>query len=427
MRSWPVALLIIAAAVGGAWADTAGHGGPIRGMAVSVDGSRVMTAGFDYSVVEWDIETIRPLRRLIGHDAAVNAVAYLPDGRAVSASDDRTLAIWRLADGVRLHVLAGHAAKVTSVAVAPDGARIASAGWDRTVRLWSGDGGALRVLEHRSDVNAVAFAPDGRLLATAGHDGKVTLWNAADGNRLLEFGHDGFPVTALSFAPDGRALITASADMAVRQWDVESGREIGAAQRHDSPVLALAVSTDGAIGVAGGLHGSVRVWRLSDSSFLRVIGRHGEPIWAVGLTPDGRRLLTAEADGGLHVWDVETGRHIGPESAIAAAAPAASDTSEGARLFRKCSVCHSVSVDGGGRAGPTLYGVFGRRAGSVAGYPYSPALRDSNLVWDEETIGELFEHGPEEMTPGSKMPLQRIPNPRERAALIAYLKQITAP
>ena len=71
--------------------------------------------------------------------------------------------------------------------------------------------------------------------------------------------------------------------------------------------------------------------------------------------------------------------------------------------------------------------MFGRRAGTLAGYPYSKALLDSDIVWDAETIGHLFDAGPDVVTPGTKMPVQRIKAPEERAALIAFLKRATAP
>ena len=81
--------------------------------------------------------------------------------------------------------------------------------------------------------------------------------------------------------------------------------------------------------------------------------------------------------------------------------------------------------DGGHRAGPTLHGLFGRVAGTHPDYPYSAALRESDLVWSAKTIDRLFDVGPEVLVPGSKMPLQRMPDPEDRARLIAYLKQVT--
>ncbi|HEY5597449.1 MAG TPA: c-type cytochrome, partial [Kiloniellales bacterium] len=98
----------------------------------------------------------------------------------------------------------------------------------------------------------------------------------------------------------------------------------------------------------------------------------------------------------------------------------------GARLFRRCAVCHTVTADGGNRAGPPLYGVFGRRAGTVSGYNYSQTLRNSSVIWNEDTIDALFDEGPHRFIPGSKMPLQRMPEARDRADLIDYLKRVTA-
>ena len=88
-------------------------------------------------------------------------------------------------------------------------------------------------------------------------------------------------------------------------------------------------------------------------------------------------------------------------------------------------MCHELGPGVSRRAGPTLYGLFGRRAGTVEGYKYSEALAHSEIVWTAETVAELFEVGPDVMTPGSKMPLQRIPDPEDRTALMEYLARTT--
>ena len=103
------------------------------------------------------------------------------------------------------------------------------------------------------------------------------------------------------------------------------------------------------------------------------------------------------------------------------------DPAAGQALFRACAVCHTLTPDGGRRAGPTLWHLFGRKAGSVEGYRYSPSLKDSGIVWTEDTVSRLFEVGPDTLTPGSKMPIQRIDDAQQRADLIAYLRQATAP
>jgi len=90
---------------------------------------------------------------------------------------------------------------------------------------------------------------------------------------------------------------------------------------------------------------------------------------------------------------------------------------------RKCSVCHTLTPDDKNRAGPTLYKIFGRKAGSLPGYDYSKALRESDIIWTEKTVGELFDHGPDVVVPGTKMPIQRLKRVERRDALIRFLKK----
>ena len=117
---------------------------------------------------------------------------------------------------------------------------------------------------------------------------------------------------------------------------------------------------------------------------------------------------------------------------IVAAVPAVAqdaargDASRGEELFKKCVACHTLDAEGRNKVGPRLHGLFGRKAGGVADFKYSPALRDSTVVWTPETIDQLFAKGPDVFTPGSKMPLQMMPNPADRADLIAFLKRATA-
>jgi cytochrome c len=200
---------------------------------------------------------------------------------------------------------------------------------------------------------------------------------------------------------------------------------------HDGPVFGIAVSPDGKFAASGGADRSVLLWNLADGTFIRAFLGHEQPIWSLTFTPDSQHLLSAGADEVVRVWNLASGEEIGVNGqrrrpSIAHLSDGEPD-SRGAELFAKCAVCHTVGPDGGRRAGPSLYGVFGRRAGTVDGYRYSDALKDSELVWGEVTIDALFNEGPAAYTPGSKMPLQRMSSPEDRAELIAYLKRITAP
>jgi cytochrome c len=76
-------------------------------------------------------------------------------------------------------------------------------------------------------------------------------------------------------------------------------------------------------------------------------------------------------------------------------------------------------------AGPHLHGVFGRRMGSLPGYAYSERLARGDIIWNAATIGDLFTRGPDVVTPGTKMPVQRVDNAEDLAALLRFLEQAT--
>ena len=103
--------------------------------------------------------------------------------------------------------------------------------------------------------------------------------------------------------------------------------------------------------------------------------------------------------------------------------PASLASLPGARVFAACVACHTLSPEGGNRAGPTLHGLFGRRIGSAAGYNFSPALKAMDIVWSATSVAKLFEVGPEVFTPGTKMPNQIIVSAGDRAALVEFLEK----
>jgi cytochrome c len=108
-------------------------------------------------------------------------------------------------------------------------------------------------------------------------------------------------------------------------------------------------------------------------------------------------------------------------AATARAAPPpqpAGDPVHGQLVYQVCMACHSLDEDD---VGPHHRGVVGRMAGTVAGYAYSPALRDSHIVWDADTLDRWLTN-PQALVPGARM-FFAMPNARDRADVIAYLAQ----
>lgn len=461
------------------WAPTAradfiGHGGMVRDVAVSPDGSRVLTAGFDYAARIWDFTSQQELGALAGHTAPVDAVAFLSDRLGVSVGDDGRVLLWNLAArDTRVHppgedrdqpaqIITGHDGKVVAVAVCPARDTLATASWDHSARLWSvSDGREIARFEHPAGVDAVTFARDGRIVVTGGKDGVIRLWDVERKQQMAELRGHGMAVVDLAISPDGSRLLSAGIDGSVRLWDISGStgstatdsatapgqdRELAVLEGHDGPVFGVAfaprgpgsndgsrnASSDGQpVAASVGRDGNLIVWDLQTRLPVRLIAAHDGPAWSVAWTPDGRFILSAGSDGSVRVWHAATGSRIGlaggPQTdQEQRPRPWLSSDHPGAKLFRACAPCHSLEPDGLQRSGPHFAGLFGRPAGSVPGYDYSPSLRRAGIVWNERTLHALFEQGPDAFVPGSKMPLQRINDEAALNALVDYMKILTA-
>ncbi len=101
------------------------------------------------------------------------------------------------------------------------------------------------------------------------------------------------------------------------------------------------------------------------------------------------------------------------------AALADGDTTRGEKRYEECVACHALE-SGKETVGPDLHRVFGRKAGEVADFRYSPALKRSGIVWSEQTM-DTFIADPQAVVPGNRMPFAGIPDASARADLIAYL------
>ena len=99
----------------------------------------------------------------------------------------------------------------------------------------------------------------------------------------------------------------------------------------------------------------------------------------------------------------------------------AGNAAQGEHAFAKCALCHAKDKRNG--IGPGLLGVVGRHAGSVPGFSYSQAMKNSNIVWDKESL-EAFITAPQKALPGNTMPFPGIPDQEERNDLIAYLETL---
>jgi cytochrome c len=428
----------------------------VKAIAVEPTTGRILTGGFDYAMMYWSAEREgSPVvaRRFDGHGGAVNAVAFAVndtvhrgsargnggarfDGGAygVAAGDDFALTVWQLSlSNGEPERLKGHSGKVVGLAVSPDGNRIASASWDRTARVWSAGTSdpAVVLRAHTGPVNAVAFSADGARVYTASADGHVRSFDSRSGTLDRPIHKHSWGINVLARIPGTDRLVFGALNGDVAIVDATTGA-VTPLKSHERPVLALAVIEKPGLIATGGGDGVIRVMRATDGAVIEEYKHVFGPVWALAFAPDGKGLYYGGLDDFVTLWRFSPREPFEavdattyPRRFQVAGKPDDPIAKGELQFARKCSICHTLTPDGANRAGPTLHNLFGRRIGSVAGYPYSPEVKTLDIVWNAETIDKLFALGPDRFTPGSKMPLQVMQEKEERDQLIAFLRVAT--
>ena len=409
-----------------AFPEMRGHGGPVRALAISADGETIVSGGLDTTVIRWSLGRESAEQVLRFHAGGVTAVATLPQDWSVSGGEDGRIALWSPASPEPVRVLDGHQGPIAAIAIAEEIGGLASASWDGTVRVWIGSGvleNKSTVIEgHQGNVNGVAFGHRLSTIVSGGYDGFIRITPLTGGGTQTAVQLP-TPINALRTVFDGE-IVAGGADGKVYIRKVDGSERLTVAVQ-EMPVTSLAVSADGAMIAAAGLRGAVTIISRETGQTLTTLVGPGLPVWSLAFHPEGKVLVTGGADRMIRKWDVASGQPLAPANAPKPDFSPSQMNERGAQVFRACEACHTVTPDGGNRAGPTLHGVFGRKAGGLAGYDYSVGFAAHGITWDAGTIARLFREGPAAVTPGTKMPEQKITDPEDLAALVEWLEKVT--
>ncbi len=261
-------------------------------------------------------ETWGCVRTLKGHLAAVNAIAISPDGTTlISGSDDRQVNLWNLKTGKWLYTFSGQAEAVLSVAISPDGQQIASSSVDRKISSWQM--GTRKFLHtffylnspysHNGFVNSVAYSPDGAILASGAADKTIRIWGGYTGTIKRTLNGHSDAVLSVTISPNGKILASGSADQTIRLWDLRNWQQCYILTEHLGAVNTLAICFNSQTLISGSTDATIKLWNLQTGELLCTLTGHSAAVLSIAISPDGKTLASASRDGIIKLWNLHTG------------------------------------------------------------------------------------------------------------------------
>lgn len=282
------------------------HQAPITDLAISSDGSCLVTGSEDLSTRVWETNLPKPL--MLRHREVVWAVAYghravgkkgshrLPF--LVSGTDAGIGRIWD-SSGKEIGQLSGHTGAIYATDTDPTGPFVLTGSDDATARLWNLKGEELAYLAgHEKGVISVAFSPDGQLLLTASRDQTVRLWNRAGEEIHCIPARDG-RLRFATFCRAGKGILIGGNFL--RIWEIESA-DFVAEYECGTPMRAGAVSRDGQFWITGNENATATLWNAEGEVLQTFVG-HQKAIHTVAFSPDNRYVITGSADKTIRIWD----------------------------------------------------------------------------------------------------------------------------
>jgi len=319
-------------------ADGIAHEIGVSALAVTPDGRRLISGGWDKTLLIWDLERGAPAAGpLVAHTGSIRRIALGPEGRlAYSVGDDGTLARWDLEtaspigarwpvhrgavhdveitadgrvltlgrDGTLLSTEAGTGVRIARLDVVPEAVALAAAvpppPPDGDPRFRAGEFAAMRHWPRD-----MALAPDGRRAAIVGNDGLLRLWDVIEGAPLAGgaiLAHDA-GITSVALTPDGATVVTASVDGTLRRWRLDDGSPAGETLTGPgAAIYAIAMHPTKPWLLAGDMAGTVLLWDLDAGRVLRVLDAPGGRTYAVELSPDGCWAAAGGELARIYLW-----------------------------------------------------------------------------------------------------------------------------
>jgi WD40 repeat protein len=260
----------------------------------------------------------------------ISRVKFSPDSQLIaSANADGTAKIWLL-NGQDYKIL-NHCSKVNDVTFSDDkkvndvtfsddGNLIATAGNDKTVKIWSRNGKLIKTLKGiKGDTHSftrIIFSSDGKLIAAVNNNYTVKIWNTSDYKLLMTLNKDNKLINnelnnheflSISFSPDSQQIAASSTDKTIKIWKVSDGSLFRTIEGHKDWVYAVKFSHNGQFlaSSGGGSDQTIRIWRQRDGKLLKTIEKANDSVQDISFSRDDKLLASVGSDQSLKIWNFQ--------------------------------------------------------------------------------------------------------------------------
>ena len=273
-----------------------------RGSALSPNGKTIATAS-ERLVLFWDTQNGQ-FKEVINSERRIHALAYSPDGKTLAIgmwNDGPQIQLLNARTGQSKRTLRWEGSEAGFIVFSPNSKTLASANWDRTIRVWNARNGRLqqKLEGHTESINSLVFSPNSKTLASAGWDRTIRLWNPQTGQlqRTLEGHRDG--VRSLVFSSNGNTLVSASWGE-TRFWDPRTGELQQALEDTRGGILAL--SANGKTLASGGWR-VIHLRNANTGEFQQAIPTPTDVNW-LAFTPDSKTLISGGWEQTILLWNM---------------------------------------------------------------------------------------------------------------------------
>lgn len=293
-----------------------GHGGKPRSLEYSADGRYLLTTASDGKAILWDTAEGKLIKAFSFSIYAGFNAAFSADGRKVAVcSGDGTALLYDVAGGKETAVLSIKDNQAHYVAFSPDSTRIVTATGDKLAVVWDASTGAeLFRIESDISIFHAEYSPDGSKIVTIPFRGQsgglVEIWDAKTGKRVVRL-DETVSLNNAVLSSDGKMMATVLFGNSVI-WDMNTGKAISefSVEDYDYSIKSCVFSPDDKQIITLLATKPPMVYNAKTGRKLYQLDGHNDIVNSATYSPDGSRIITASADGTAILWDADSGEEI---------------------------------------------------------------------------------------------------------------------